>query len=71
MSQTRIITINGKTFELSSRDPEIGQHHLALAQILLEMAVERGTDLAGSSMDEIVEQWVATGYDPETGEVIG
>lgn len=68
MSQTRKITINGETFELSSPDPEIGQHHLALAQILLEMAVERGTDMVGSSSDEIAEQWVETGYDPETGE---
>jgi hypothetical protein len=68
MSNSRTFQINGQTFTLSSPAPEIGPLHLALAQTLMEMAVERGTDQLEFSLQEIAQRLVAKGYDPETGE---
>lgn len=68
MSQKRIFSINGRTLSLSSRDPEVGQFHLVLTQILMEIAAERETDKFGFSLEEIAQRLVAKGYDPETGE---
>ena len=58
-------TPNGAELTLSS--DELEPSDLALAQVLLELAVEQGRAEVTVSEDELARRLVAKGYNPHTG----
>lgn len=63
---TRTIkTPNGTELTLSSKELKPGD--LALAEILLELAAEQGSERVTVSEDELARRLVAKGYDSHTG----
>ena len=59
---------NGDELTLSS--DELQDIDLVIAEVLLEMSVEKGSSSLNVSVDEIYRRVVAKGYDPETGAPI-
>jgi hypothetical protein len=62
MANRTIKTPSGATITLSSE--ELSQVDLALAEVLLEMAVEQGSTTIEASSDEIIRRLAAKGYRP-------
>jgi hypothetical protein len=62
MASRTIKTSRGATITLSSE--ELSQADLALAEVLLEMAVEQGSTTVEASSDEIIRRLAAKGYRP-------
>ena len=59
---------NGIELTLSSK--ELESSHLALAEVLLELAAEQGSAQVTVSEDELARRLVAKGYDPHTGKLL-
>ncbi|MBP9912781.1 MAG: hypothetical protein KBF26_05165 [Opitutaceae bacterium] len=53
--------------ELTLSSDELEPSDLALAQVLLELAVEQGRAEVTVSEDELARRLVAKGYNPHTG----
>jgi hypothetical protein len=68
MATRTIKTPNGTELTLSSKDLEPGD--LALAEVLLELAAEQGSDQVTVGEDELARRLVAKGYNPHTGECL-
>ena len=62
MANRTIKTPSGATITLSSE--ELSQADLALAEVLLDMAVEQGSATVAVSPDEIIRRLAAKGYRP-------
>lgn len=62
MANRTIKTPSGATITLSSE--ALSQVDLALAEVLLEMAVEQGSTTVEASFDEILRRLAAKGYRP-------
>lgn len=65
MATRTIKTPNGTELTLSSE--ELEPSDLALAEVLLELAAEQGSERVTVSEDELARRLVAKGYDPHTG----
>jgi len=65
MATRTIKTPHGTELILSSKELEPGD--LALAEVLLEIAAEQGSEKVTVSEDELARRLVAKGYDPHTG----
>ncbi len=59
---------NGDELTLSS--DELQDIDLIIAEVLLEMSVEKGSSSLNVSPEEIYRRVLAKGYDPETGTPI-
>lgn len=66
MAERTIKNRQGEDMTISS--PDLSDMDLAVAEILLEMTAEQGSNQIEFAEEEIARRLRAKGYDPETGQ---